>query len=412
MPTKETGSLGPEHVKLRRDKKAKQNTIHTLLATLGVLSALMLGISLSILNPETGPLANFKVLLVTCSAGLVAYSVNVYAISRGTALTAIGYKLSGIASVVGMLLVGAGMFIGAYSGLVYKAVEERILQANGSALVLFVSETNALVSQSSRAIPALHLIADDLNRYASCERKSSCLSRVGAGGYGPVAAETRKVAHRASSVARAFDTGEGERHQQLSTLNRLAKRYQEILAETEKTIKQRRPALLAVHAEIDQAALALSETLPLSLLTSFAGELQGGSAIPGQPGGNQRLNAILHQHGETLSDILSRVEDDGINPPTFPSPPSMIDSLKFISEFAAFAAVIFIAELGLPITIWVFTYLRLCWEIERRTERQTPNDSNDEFGGLIDLPPLPSYENKGTPPTKRSRPGRPTRASK
>ena len=74
--TSASPGLDPAITKLRRDKSSGAFKDHNLLAILGIFSALMLGISLSILSVESGPMANLKVLLITCSAGLVAYAVN------------------------------------------------------------------------------------------------------------------------------------------------------------------------------------------------------------------------------------------------------------------------------------------------------------------------------------------------
>lgn len=49
----------------------------------------------------------------------------------------------------------------------------------------------------------------------------------------------------------------------------------------------------------------------------------------------------------------------------------MLDSLRFLGEFAGLAAVIFVAELCLPLLLFVMMYLRLCWEIEQAQAKRT-----------------------------------------
>ena len=331
-----------------------------------------------------------------------------FAVERGTALTAIGYSIAGIASVVSILVVGSGMFIGAYSGLVHKAVDERTLQANGTALINYAGVINQAALDAGRAGPALHLVASDLTQFAACERKNSCLSKVGQGGFGPVASKLQALAGRAQAIANTFDKGETTRRRILSDINKLNTRYQDTLNDSAIDLNSRRAILQTQHAEIEQAAASLSEALPLSLLRTYAQELQEGVSIPGQLDASTRLNDLLRQHGDTLMGSLATLGREKIDPPAFPLRPGMLDSLKFISEFAAFAAVIFVAELVLPLTLWVLTYSKLAWEIERRTPNQATQKEEDGFNGLIDLPPVVPVDEEQA---EKPKPARRTRST-
>lgn len=379
-----------QNLKLRRNRNPSRPFEHTLIAILGVFSALMLGISLSILSPQSGPLENFKILLITCSAGLVAYAVNFFAITKGAAQAAIGYALAAFISVAAMLAVGSGMFIGALTGLTHESVHQRILEEAGAQFSTHIGGTHQIALEAARAAPALKIVADDLEGYAQCEKQSSCLSSVGHGGYGPVAAELHKLAKRSAAIATAFENGEMQRKSLLPDLNRLNSRYQKKLSDTNLNLDQRRAALQAIHTEMTQVSMALSEALPVDLLESYTEELTKGVAISGQPQASSRINQILREHAKSLSDVLDALDDEGLAPPAFPPRPGMMDSLSFLGDFAAFAAVIFVAELVLPITLWVLTYLKLAWEIERRSPPPSDNDqqNHDPFDGLVHLPPI------------------------
>lgn len=372
--------------KLQRQKRKSTSLEKLFLTPVTLCASLMLGISLSILNPESGPLANLKILLITCSAGLVAYGVNFFAITRGAPLAAIGYVWSGIASVVGILTVGIGMFIGSYSGLVYKSVEERVLIDNGAALNAYIHEIDQTALIIKRAGPALRLVSDDLANYAECERTSSCLSRNGRGGFGPVAAETQKLSQRSDGIAKAFDEGETAHQTLLKDINRLNRRYQASLSDKNQNLTEKRASLQGIHSELTQVSMALSEALPVSLFKSYTQELLNGVSIAGQRDSTSTLNGILRQHGETLSRILDEWDEDAQEAPAFPSPPGMIGALHYIADFAAFAAVIFVAELLLPITLWVLTYQKYVWEIEQVTPQPERQETHTLLGGFITLP--------------------------
>jgi hypothetical protein len=141
------------------------------------------------------------------------------------------------------------------------------------------------------------------------------------------------------------------RKQYLNELNDLNTDYQKTLSQTDLNNIERRASLQPIHAEIEQVATALGEALPDYLLKSYAQELQGGVVIRAQRSGCQNVNAVLKQHGNALAEILNTLEANGIVPPVFPMRPDMLASLVFMNYYAAFAAVIIVAELVLPLTL-------------------------------------------------------------
>ena len=382
-------SYEAEGCKLRRDKGIKGKVEHRIIAWLGILSALMLGTALAKLMPETGPIANFKVVLLTSSAGLVAYGVNRFAIERGAPLAAIGYTGAGVASVLAISIAGSGMSVGAFSGMTHTAIDERVLTNNGSDLTHYITSVNKASIDAGRTGPALRIVAEDLARYAACEKSRSCLSRVGSGGFGPVASTLHTLSTRADSMAATFDNGELAREQYLNELNDLNTSYQKTLSQPDLSNMQRRSKLQPIHAEIEQVATALEEALPVFLLKNYAQELQSGVAIRGQRTASQNVNRILKQHGDTLVEILNTLALDDIAPPVFPVRPGMVASLEFMDDYASFAAVIFVAELVLPLTLWMLTFQKIAWEIERRSPRVISKEPDTEdYDGIVTLPKL------------------------
>ena len=353
-----------------------------LLLALG--SALMLFMSVLHLMTGTDPATILKALVIASSAGLVAYGVNRFAIEKGAPLAAIGFHLAGVISIVAMLITGSGLFTATYSGWVLNDVGHRTLQDNGTALGQYYGAHHRLSLASGRVGPAIRVIADDLNNFAECEVQSSCLSQRGSGGFGPVAVELKKLAGRAAAIAAEFENGEATRRQTLETINTLTARYQTILGQTDDDIWQRRSRLQSVHAEIEQATAALSEAAPVDLLRLYAEELQQGVAIPNRSAAARRLNTILKQHGDSLAGILASLETDIPEPPVFPSRPGVSDTLAYIGDFISIAAIIFVVELIFPLMLWVFIYLKLYWDIEKRQPRQAVTTAPaDEWNGLI-----------------------------
>ncbi len=380
--------------KLRHERPKGKSFEQTALFVLGLLAAIMLGISLFTLNTETGPLANLKVLLITVSASFAAYGINRISIEKLAPRAALDFRLAAFVAIFGMSVSGAGMFIGSFSGMVYRDIQLRVLEDAGQAQSAFIQSVHDATLLAERISPIVQSSAEEIARTAACEASVSCLSQQGTGGRGEIALALEGYAQQAEGIAEALDRGSFERQQILENLNQLNGRYQEILADADQSVMQRRAALQGLNSEIGQAASALREALPLPLLERFADELRAGTVVPGNAAGSQRLNAFLRGLGDQLIDALRDVPESELTPPPFPARPGMLDSLRFIADFAAIAAVIAVAELCLPMALFVVTYLTLVWEIEKRSPTRNETDDDDpNFDGLVDLSPMPGRTN-------------------
>lgn len=380
--------------KLKHERPKGKTFEETALLVLGLLASVMLGISLFTLNTEEGPLANLKVLLITASASFAAYGMNRVGITKLATRAALGFRLAGVVAVIGMTVSGTGMFIGSFSGMVYPDVQLRVLDQAGQEQTAFIRAVNDAALVSARVAPVALSLADEIEATASCEVTTSCLSRQGNGGRGDIAIALEGFAAQSRSIAAAFERGAFEREQLLEGLNQLNRDYQEILVDTDQPITARRASLQGLHSEMIQMASALREALPLALLVNFSDELRAGTTITGNAAGTQRLNAFLRGLGDQLHGALGDIESDDLTPPSFPARPGMLDSLRYIADFAAIAAVIAVAELCLPMALFVIAYLTMVWEIEKRSPaREDTQDEELDFDGLIDLPPMPSKAN-------------------
>jgi hypothetical protein len=390
----------------------------TLILALAVLAGLMLGLSVFNLMSDSGPLANAKALLISISGALVAYAVNRFAIEKGAPLAAIGFKLAGVLSIVAMLAVGAGMFASTVSGLVLKDVAQLQLQDHGAALTGIVGERNAGSVRSAAVGPAVQIAVADISEYVACEIATSCLSGRGNGGRGTVAIALEALATKATSIAAQFDAGQAAAQKILATANTLIGDYQKVLSRTDIDVWQKQAELLKLHGRIEQQANALAEAIPLSLLRSYAEELARGITIADRPEAAQRINTVLARHAETLSSILSELEAAGGELPAFPGRPGVAETLVHLPHFASLAAIVFVSELMLPLTLWVLSFLKLSWRIEQAeasqvhaTPAQMPAPSltampgkADDFDNLIQLPsPTERPDRRPQDQSRRSR---------
>ena len=408
-----TNPAPPEQIIKHASPRGKPLMEQLLMGT-AVCSALMLGIATDALIDGTGPLANMKVLLITASGGLAAYGVNRFAVLKGAPLFAIGFKLAGVLSIAGILTVGSGMAIGTFSGLTLNAVEMRQLDDHGRNVQSFIAETNRGALDAAKAVPVIGVVETEQSDLATCELLRSCLSGKGYGGRGPVTRALEAAAGKAGAVRSAFTDGASDRKALLEALNALSARYLETLADTSLSDDEHRPVLQGLHGEIEQTASALAEALPLGVLASYAEELRKGVSIDGDATTTRKLNAVFGAQADALHDALPSSRKVAPELASFPPRPGMMDALGYIGDFAALAAIIVVAELSLPITLFILTWLSLAWKLERRGAFGAHGGADDHgFGDLLDLPTVnaPDIGDDDEPaaPAKRG-PGRPRKS--
>lgn len=339
-----------------------------------------------------------KVILLAGGSALVSYGVNKLAVDRGVPLAATGYRGAFLASLLSIAIVGTGLATFSYAGLTMDDVAEKQLEEHGAVLSAYISDTSAAVSLAARINPVIRTIADDLKAKAECEVKVSCISGKGNGGYGTVARVTESYASRAASLLTQIDASDTAREKLLASANGAHAEYQSILADTGKSLDERRIILATIDGRIKQDAGELNETVPLSLLSAYAAELKSGVTIPGNAEAQDRLNSILANHGQSLSSVAAGIEKKTLSPPTLPGRTGVADTLRYIPDFLPIAAIVAVIELIFPVVLWLYAFWALHWEKVQTSIRR----GDDDFLELpSSMPPASSA------PIPVRRPGRP-----
>lgn len=361
--TSELGGSQPSP--LQRERRPSSPLEATLIKTQAVGAGLMLGLATTNLITDVGTVATGKAVLLAATASIAAYAVNRFAVEKGAELASRGFKLAAATGITGILAAGVAMSTSTYSGLVLPDVQQRRLQDHGIHLVTYVGQRNEANLRSAALEPLLKVNATDLAKALHCEIQTSCVSRQGEGGRGPIAKVLDPLAAKASAVLTQFEAGRSAAVKRLEVINSLLTDYQKTLSRNDINVWQRQGELTKVQAQIEQEAGALVAALPISLLRAYAAELAAGINMPDRPEAAERINAILKKHSEAIQSGLSTLASSDGFPPAFPGRVGVSDTFHHIGDFASIAAVVVVAELMLPLTIWLYAFLGLRWRIEQ-----------------------------------------------
>ncbi|MCF6277220.1 MAG: hypothetical protein L3J16_00505 [Anaerolineales bacterium] len=386
MSTKSNRSDGTDKTiqKLRHEAAPGMPLADMALLAILFTNLILVPMALFAMGEERGVGASIKYLLVGFAAAGAAFGVNKFAVDRLAPLHAVGYNIAGALAITAILLTGSGTALGSFTGIVFKSVEIKTYQSAGQELTDFIDAANQIALMTERLGPATEAVAEGISQTASCEIRSSCLSGKGSGGRGPMARALETKVAQAYGIAQTLQTGLQERDRLLDGLNRLSAEYNEVLANTDRSMADRRVDLQTLHAQVRQGVAALKEAMPVAVLRGYVSDLQAGAAIHDDPSGSRVLSAYLRGQGDALAEQLDDLPDTELKAPAFPDRPGMVDVLKYLPIYLAIAAIVIVGELILPITIYLMTFLRIDREIELLEGARDPAPVTDPLGGLID----------------------------
>jgi hypothetical protein len=336
----------------------------------GVLTVFMAFMAVIGMSPETGMGAYAKAAIVGIMAGGVSFAVNYFAINRGANLAATGYILAALFSVSTILIVGAGLSASTYSGMTITAVNELRLHDYAEKQAGHVGLQVKQASQGTRTLPVIRSVSADLRNKVECEIASACLSGRG-GGRGSVTKALENLAARSDQIANQLEQGDQQRLSIIATLNKLLGSFQATLNDTSRSLSERRQALVVMDAKIDQTLSDLSEAVPTTLLSAYAGELASGVSIANRPQASAVASSLLANHARALESVLGTLNSESVAKPRFPAQAGVSSTFAYIAHFLPIAAIVAVVELVLPLTLWVYTYLAIVWDKERATRNAT-----------------------------------------
>lgn len=336
-------------------------------------SAVLTGTLVSIAAPQlveaNGILGVFKIALIGSAAAFVSGIVNHYSIKEGSELAGRGFRLASLASLIPVIVVGASAATFSYSGLVLNQVNELNRQEHAQRLGDYIEAANAHAVQFIQIKPIVDSAAKDIQLNLDCEKAVGCLSD-GRGGEGPIYRAVLPLASRAEEISRQLEISETFRKNQLSNANKLVGEYQTILTDRDLSSIELAQALSRKDARIKQDVSALREGMPVSLVTAYGSELEGGIAISGKPEATGKVNAMLRRHGASIGSAIESLKVDKSVSPAFPSKAGVSQAFERFSSFWPIGVLTFSIEMLIPITLWVFAYLAMVWQLYKSEHKQ------------------------------------------
>ena len=378
----------PKRDEMRRvPKKQRVPYLTRVLFVAPLLSALMLVMGLINLVGASDWIDWAKIIVIALAAFVISYAVYRLAVEKGAPLAARGITSAGVISVLSIVIVAIGLWMGTFPGLALPGVEERRLQEYVVAKSEFAQEQSSIASSAARLVPLVTSISADLSQKVECEIASSCVSGSGTGGYGPTARVLENLAARARAVADEASAGLADRDALLDDLAVLTRAMQELLVDESLSIWERRTELRQLDAQIGEVLERLEGVVPAALVVAYAAELRAGIELPNSTSTANAINRYLAGYADSLEAVLGNLSYEDAANPAFPTRSGAWETFAYIGQYAPIALLTFAIELVFLLALWAFTLLTLLWERFRDDpEGDRQDEEQTEFDRLTNRP--------------------------
>lgn len=351
---------------LRRMKKTPIPPFaNAVLPMQAIFSALLLFLALLSLLSASGMIDWLKCALIAASAGVTAYAINRYALEKGALQAAIGSMIAAIVSVASILLVGAGLAIATYAGLVIDQTERLRLSAFGREFAAWTDAQELVLGGENRVAAVLDAIESDLAAKAACEIENSCVSGNGFGGVGPAARQLNAALGSVRAVQDQLDVAANRQANALGNVAALQGALQGLFGAGNLSGSALRAQVEELLGAVPGALAAASAASPHDLISGLAAQLQ-------QYDGPRPQDRLLHGYGTQLARAIG-TDASVTGAPVLPPQSGVSDALRHIWHFLPVAMLVAVIEMILPITLFTYTFvsLRARLEQEEREERES-----------------------------------------
>ncbi|MDJ0826428.1 MAG: hypothetical protein QNJ16_13060 [Rhodobacter sp.] len=317
------------------------------MAGLPLLAVAMLGFGLHQMGTASGGIAGWVKLLIICAAAYAAsYGILRLSIDKGIPLYTRGRRAAPVVCLTAILLIGTAFFLTTAPGYVMPSVVEAELTDHQDAFSDYAIGRVAVADKAKDLVPAMQSIAEDLQAKHLREADT---------GYGPIAQALDALATRANGLATVITGSLGVRQGVLDDINTLREDMAPTLADESTSIWERRAALRRQHSQMLSLLAELERAIPVSVVQSYAGELNDGVLIPDREEANARINRDLSGYSSGLTVLLAEQRGVAGPPPEFPEKPGSLDTFHYMGKYAPIFLLTFAVDLIFPVLLFMLT---------------------------------------------------------
>ncbi len=347
---------------------------HLAISALSILETILLVVALDYLGFADGENGLIKLTVFGLAAALVSYIVNRLSIERGVLLVKEGSKLAGLVGGFSIVLVGTAFFIATSSGLLTPQVEESRLGDHIQKLGVYADGRISVANKAAELAPVMQSMAEDLHKRSTLE---------GGTGEGPIFRALRSLFGRAEGLSEQMTVSLGVRQDVLSRITALRGKMESTVAEEQVDIWERRAALRAQHGQMLSLLSELDKAVPVSLVRSYASELQSGVLIPNRDDASAKINRTLAGYANSLMAALAEQNGVAGDPPAFPGKTGAQDVFQYAGKFAHVFLLTATVDLVVPLLIWAYAMMTVISWTPRTPKTPRPKAVYDH---VLDLP--------------------------
>ena len=358
---------------VRRDKE-REPYLTFFLKFVPLLEILLAGVGLYLMGFAEGGFVGWAKLIVFCAAAYaVAYAIYRMAIEKGVPLVAAKSKLAGPLSGLSVFLVGAAFFAVTAPGLTISPVEEMRLSAHLEVLGTYVDERVRVADQVAELVSSMQAMADDLGARTAQEVAS---------GFGPIAETLNSLHGRAAGLATQMSASITLRQELIGRIQAQRLAMEQTLADEGVSIWARRADLRSQQARLMSLLSQLDQAVPVSIVASYASELQGGVLIPNRPDANAAINRTLSGYSDTLSAALAGRDGSTSESPAFPSKTGAMDTFQYAGKYAPVFMFAWLVDMAFPLTLWAYVLMTVIAHSPQVWAKPRRNSDFDDLTGL------------------------------
>lgn len=345
----------------RTSLSAQPNYLPTFMILIPLVEILLFAIAGYHLGFADGGWLGFaKLAIISIGAYLVAYATYRTAIEKGALLYVKGSVFALVLSGGSVGIVGTTFFTATSAGLGMAPVQEAELGEFVQEIGPYFDGRIAVADQAAEMAPIMQALAKDLSARTDQE---------GGTGTGPIYRTLKSLFVRADGLSQQITVSMAVRQEVLDRIAASRAAIEETLTDEDRNIWERQTEMRRQYNQLLSQLGELDKAIPVSLVRSYAAELEGGVLIPNREDASARINHTLGGFSASLTEALAAQKGVAGDPPKFPAKVGALETFRYAGKNIPIILVAFIVDLLFPLALWGYAVITLA-QIDRDTNPQ------------------------------------------